>query len=234
MDQNVLTFNTAIQFAIPPIQSEKLTYNKKHGSNFKGFLKEESKSLLTERSFFVSDMAEKEDIEKIGNRSETAKVNNEGLYGIQPSGLVYMFKDTKGQDFNEDRLRVMHNKYLEEYIETLDNSAEMIYYKTARVPNQDQRSNLDIPARTLEVGKRYTCPTSHQCDFGESSAPNLEVASTKGKEKIEHFGVKLEEEDHDRRQFHPTQLNKRPTLNNGIKIKEEETSSTSSEDLVIV
>ncbi|GKF12333.1 hypothetical protein Tco_0050259, partial [Tanacetum coccineum] len=91
------------------------------------------------------------------------------------------------------------------------------YNKTARVPNQDQRSNLDIPARTLDVGKRYTCPTSHQCDFGESSAPNLEVASTKGKEKIEHFGVKLEEEDHDRRQFHPTQPNKGPTLNNGIK-----------------
>ncbi|GKB27690.1 hypothetical protein Tco_0867091 [Tanacetum coccineum] len=55
-------------------------------------------------------------------------------------------------------------------------------------PNQDQ--NLDIPARTLEVGKGYTCPTTHQCDFGESSAPNLDVASKKGKEKLEHFRVK--------------------------------------------
>ncbi|GKC89087.1 ARID DNA-binding domain-containing protein [Tanacetum coccineum] len=226
------------------------------------------------------------------------------IYEHNTCRLVYMFKDPKGQNFNEDRLRVMHNKYLEEYFETLDSSAEQnnsfglvsmqddvieikgtlystksylgkpipgpippkingvqihlfdlykliegfrgylsvyfgkefgtigeilglskqdeeevknyyiqyldvftSYYKTARVPNQDQRSNLDIPARTLEVGKRYTCPTSHQCDF---------------------------EEDHDRRQFHPTQPNKGPTLNNGIKIKEEETSSTSSEDLVIV
>ncbi|GJS91427.1 ARID DNA-binding domain-containing protein [Tanacetum coccineum] len=209
------------------------------------------------------------------------------IYEYNTCRLVYMFKDPKGQNFNEDRLRVMHNKYLEEYFETLDSSAEQnnsfglvsiylgkpipglippkingvqihlfdlykliegfggylsvyfgkefgtigeilglskqdeeevkncyiqyldvftSYYKTARVPNQDQRSNLDIPART-----------SYQCDFGESSAPNLEVASTKGKEKIEHFGVKLEEEDHDRRQFHPTQPNKGPTLNNGIK-----------------
>ncbi|GKE58931.1 ARID DNA-binding domain-containing protein [Tanacetum coccineum] len=108
------------------------------------------------------------------------------------------------------------------------------YYKTARVPNQDQ--NLDIPARTLEVGKGYTFPTTHQCDFGESIAPNLEVVSKKGKEKLEHFGVKLEEEKeyHGRKDFHPMQSNKGPIQNYDIKIKEEETSSTSSEDLVIV
>ncbi|GKB27691.1 ARID DNA-binding domain-containing protein [Tanacetum coccineum] len=293
------------------------------------------------------------------------------VYEHNSCRLVYMFKDPKVQNFNEDRLRVMHNKYLEEYFESLDSSAEQnntpglismqddvieikgtlystkvttfneyvaflnlvkqdeiisqqwdtfrgrfdkvlkwfyknylrkpipgpippiingvqihlfdlyklvegfggylsvyfgqefgtigeilglskqddedvkncyikyldvftSYYKTARVPNQDQ--NLDIPARTLEVGKGYTCPTTHQCDFGESSAPNLEVASKKGKEKLEHFGVKLEEEKeyHGRKDFHPMQPNKGPIQNNDIKIKEEETSSTSSEDLVIV
>ncbi|GKA11746.1 ARID DNA-binding domain-containing protein [Tanacetum coccineum] len=293
------------------------------------------------------------------------------VYENNSCRLVYMFKDPKVQNFNEDRLRVMHNKYLEEYFESLDSSAEQnntpglismqddvieikgtlystkvttfneyvaflnlvkqdeiisqqwdtfrgrfdkvlkwfyknylrkpipgpippiingvqihlfdlykliegfggylsvyfgqefgtigeilglskqddedvkncyikyldiftSYYKTARVPNQDQ--NLDIPARTLEVGKGYTCPTTHQCDFGESSAPNLEVASKKGKEKLEHFGVKLEEEKeyHGRKDFHPMQPNKGPIQNNDIKIKEEETSSTSSEDLVIV
>nr|GEY38577.1 ARID DNA-binding domain-containing protein [Tanacetum cinerariifolium] len=162
------------------------------------------------------------------------------------SSLVYVFKDPKGQSFNEDRLRVMHNKYLEEYFEALDGEilgltkqdGEEIkrcyinyldiftsYYKTARVPNQDQRSNLDISARSLEVGKGYT----HQWDFGERSAPNLEVASKKGKEKLEHFGVKLEEENeyHDRKLFHPMQPNKRSIQYNDIKIKEEETSSTS-------
>ncbi|GJY76166.1 ARID DNA-binding domain-containing protein [Tanacetum coccineum] len=211
------------------------------------------------------------------------------VYEHNSCRLVYMFKDPKGQNFNEDRLRVMHNKYLEDYFEALDSSAEQnntpglismqddvieikgtiystkvttfneyvaflnlvkqdeiisqqwdtfrgrfdkddedvkncyikyldvftSYYKTARVPNQDQ--NLDIPARTLEC-------------------TNMEVASKKGKEKLEHFGVKLEEEKkyHGRRHFHPMQPNKEPILNNDIKIKEEETSSTSSEDLVIV
>nr|GEU76449.1 ARID DNA-binding domain-containing protein [Tanacetum cinerariifolium] len=295
------------------------------------------------------------------------------MYENNTCSLVYMFKDPKGQSFNEDRLRVMHNKYLEEYFEALDGSAEQnktlglismqddvieikgtlystkvttfneyvaflnlatqdeiisqewdtfrgrfdkvliwfyknclgkpipgpippiingvqihlfdlyklveglggylsvyfgpefgtigeiigltkqdgekikrcyinyldiftSYYKTARVPNQDQRSNLDIPARSLEVGKGYTFPTTHQWDFGERSAPNLEVASKKGKEKLEPFGVKLEEEKeyHDRKLFHPIEPNKRSIQYNDIKIKEEETSNTSSEDLVIV
>ncbi|GKC48989.1 hypothetical protein Tco_1071734 [Tanacetum coccineum] len=196
-------------------------------------------------------MKQKEDIEKIGNRSETAKVNNEGLMASKPSvSIKYhesihletkcMLKGTDQENFAsnklDDQMKILFTYGLGEVM--INNGNEgfggylSVYFGKefgtireilARVPNQDQRSNLDIPART-----------SYQCDFGESSAPNLEVASTKGKEKIEHFGVKLEEEDHDRRQFHPTQPNKGPTLNNGIKIKEEETSSTSSEDLVIV
>nr|GEY09731.1 ARID DNA-binding domain-containing protein [Tanacetum cinerariifolium] len=120
------------------------------------------------------------------------------------------------------------------------------YYKTARVPNQDQRSNLDIPARSLEVGEIKRCYFNYldifisyyktARDFGKRSAPNLEVASKKGKEKLEHFRVKLEEEKeyHDRKLFHPMQPNKRSIQYNDIKIKEEATSSTSSEDLVIV
>ncbi|GJU63710.1 kinase-like domain-containing protein [Tanacetum coccineum] len=144
-------------------------------------------------------MKQKEEIEKIGNRSETAKANNKGTdQGHWDNIWIWGYLSVK---FGNE----------------LGTLGEIL----VKVPNQDQRSNLDIPARTLEVGKRYTCPTSHQCDFGERSVPNLEVASTKGKEKIEHFGVKLEEEDHDRRQFHPTQPNKGLTLNNGIKIKEE-------------
>ncbi|GKE23344.1 hypothetical protein Tco_1434856 [Tanacetum coccineum] len=134
-------------------------------------------------------------------------------------------KGYTGIDVDDEDVKNYYIKYLDMFTS---------YYKTARVPNQDQ--HLDVPARTLEVAKGYTCPTTHQCDFGESSAPNLEAASKKGKEKLEHFGVKLEEEKkyHGRRHFHPMQPNKEPILNNDIKIKEEETSSTSSEDLVIV
>nr|GEU42316.1 zinc finger, CCHC-type [Tanacetum cinerariifolium] len=68
-------------------------------------------------------------------------------------------------------------------------------------------------------------------DIMKITTVNLEVASKKGKEKLEHFGVKLEEEKeyHDRKFFHPMQPNKRSIQYNNIKIKEEETSSTSSE-----
>nr|GEX26758.1 hypothetical protein [Tanacetum cinerariifolium] len=71
-------------------------------------------------------------------------------------------------------------------------------------------------------------------DIIKITAVNLEVASKKGKEKLEHFGVKLEEEKeyHDRKLFHPMQPNEKSIQYNNIKIKEEETSSTSRLDQV--
>ncbi|GKE69648.1 hypothetical protein Tco_1527720, partial [Tanacetum coccineum] len=90
------------------------------------------------------------------------------------------------------------------------------YYKTARVPTKN-----------VEEGNKDTYLTSHQCGFAEIKAPNVEVANKKGKEKIEHFGVKLE--DLNREEYHDSQPNKKEgsTLNKGIKIKTEDTSSTS-------
>nr|GEU73014.1 sodium/calcium exchanger NCL2-like [Tanacetum cinerariifolium] len=87
------------------------------------------------------------------------------------------------------------------------------YYKTTRVPNQEYRSNLDMPTKILEEGKEYTCLASHQCAFAEIKAPNMEAAKRKGKEKIEHFGVRLEDlsekEYHDSQQLHPIQPNRK-------------------------
>ncbi|GKA77045.1 ARID DNA-binding domain-containing protein [Tanacetum coccineum] len=97
------------------------------------------------------------------------------------------------------------------------------YYKTARVPTKN-----------VEEGNEDTCLTSHQCGFAEIKAPNMEAVNRKGKKKIEHFGVKLE--DLNGEEYHDSQPNKKEgsTLNKGIKIKTEDTSSTSSEDLVII
>nr|GEV79296.1 bulb-type lectin domain-containing protein [Tanacetum cinerariifolium] len=67
------------------------------------------------------------------------------------------------------------------------------YYKTARVPNQEYRSNPDMPTKIVKEGKEYTCLASHQCDFAEIKAPNMEASNRKGKKKIDHFGVKLED-----------------------------------------
>nr|GEU68425.1 hypothetical protein [Tanacetum cinerariifolium] len=208
---------------------------------------------------------QKEEIKRIINMSETAKKNMEGLMASKPTDDVIEIKgtlySTKVTTFNkyvaflnlvkQDEIISKNRTHSEEgeilgltkqdgekikrcYINYWD--IFISYYKTARVPNQDQRSNLDIPAKSLEVGKGYTCPITHQWDFGKCSATNLEVASKKGKEKLEHFRVKLEEEKeyHDRKLFHPMQQNKRSIQYNDIKIKEEATSSTSSKDLVIV
>ncbi|GJZ58915.1 hypothetical protein Tco_0614731 [Tanacetum coccineum] len=209
-------------------------------------------------------MKQKEEVEKIGNKNETAKANNEGLMASKPSvsikypesihleakrmlkgtdqghwdniwvsyapevtlnilslellerqgfeivyernscRLVYMFKDPKVQNFNEDGLRVMHNKYLEDYFETLDSSAE-----------QNNTPGL--------ITMQDDCT-------------QLGCSQQERKGKIGTFWSKLEEEKeyHGMKDFHPMQPNKEPIQNNDIKIKEEETSSTLSEDLVIV
>ncbi|GJT19204.1 hypothetical protein Tco_0877910 [Tanacetum coccineum] len=91
-----------------------------------------------------------------------------------------------------------------------------------------------VPTKNAEEDNEDTCLTSHQYGFAEIKAPNMEVANRKGKEKIEHFGVKLE--DLYREEYHDSQPNKKEgsTLNKGIKIKTEDTSNTSSEDLVII
>nr|GEY96011.1 ARID DNA-binding domain-containing protein [Tanacetum cinerariifolium] len=160
--------------------------------------------------------------------------------------LVYMFNDPKGQSFNEDRLRFMHNKYLEEYFKALDGSAEQ--NKTlGLISMQDDVIEIKGTLYSTKVTtfNEYVAflnlvkqdeIISQEWDTFRGSAPNLEVASKKGKEKLEHFGVKLEEEKeyHDTKIFHPMQPNKRSIQYNDIKIKKEATSSTSSEDLVIV
>nr|GEY37685.1 ARID DNA-binding domain-containing protein [Tanacetum cinerariifolium] len=67
------------------------------------------------------------------------------------------------------------------------------YYKNARVPKQEHNLVFDIPTKIVEEGKEYTYLASHQCDVAEIKAPNIEAANRKGKEKIEHFGIKLKD-----------------------------------------
>ncbi|GJR28629.1 ARID DNA-binding domain-containing protein [Tanacetum coccineum] len=79
------------------------------------------------------------------------------------------------------------------------------YYKTARVSKQEHNYVLNMPTETVEKGKGYTCPAFHQCDFGDNQAPNKEAASTKGNEKIEQFGIILEDARRDE-DIHQIQL----------------------------
>ncbi|GJU93352.1 ARID DNA-binding domain-containing protein [Tanacetum coccineum] len=67
------------------------------------------------------------------------------------------------------------------------------YYKTARVPQQEYKAILKKSTRKVEEDKDRDCLMSHQWDFGETCAPTANIAVQKGKEKLEHFGVKLED-----------------------------------------
>nr|GEZ29290.1 ARID DNA-binding domain-containing protein [Tanacetum cinerariifolium] len=69
------------------------------------------------------------------------------------------------------------------------------YYKTARVPQQEYESILKKPTRKVEEDKYKNYLMSHQWDFGETCAPTANTVVQKGKEKLEHFGVKLEDEE---------------------------------------
>ncbi|GKA88268.1 ARID DNA-binding domain-containing protein, partial [Tanacetum coccineum] len=67
------------------------------------------------------------------------------------------------------------------------------YYKTARVPQQEYKAILKKSTRKVEEDKDRDCLMSHQWDFGETCAPTANIAVQKEKEKLEHFGVKLED-----------------------------------------
>ncbi|GKC30271.1 ARID DNA-binding domain-containing protein [Tanacetum coccineum] len=72
------------------------------------------------------------------------------------------------------------------------------YFKTARAPQQEYNGGnnqpiLEKPTREIEEGKDRNCLMSHQWNFGETGASIRRYAVLKGKEKLEHFGVKLED-----------------------------------------
>ncbi|GKB96787.1 ARID DNA-binding domain-containing protein [Tanacetum coccineum] len=77
------------------------------------------------------------------------------------------------------------------------------YYKTTRVPKEERNTIPGMPTGIVEKGKGYICPTFHQCDFGDNQAPNKEAVSKKGKEKMEHFGIKLEDTRYEPDRFSP-------------------------------
>nr|GEV56059.1 Myc-type, basic helix-loop-helix (bHLH) domain-containing protein [Tanacetum cinerariifolium] len=87
---------------------------------------------------------------------------------------------------NGENLKKCYIKYLDVFTS---------YYKTARVPQQEYESILKNPTRKLEEDKDKKCLMSHQWDFGETCAPTANTAVQKGKEELEHFGVKLEDEE---------------------------------------
>nr|GEW79573.1 reverse transcriptase domain-containing protein [Tanacetum cinerariifolium] len=96
-------------------------------------------------------------------------------------------------------------------IEQLERQGIDILYEdnTCRVPKQEHHYVLSMPKKIVEKGKENTYLASHQCDFGDIQAPNMEAANRKGKKMIEHFGIVLEDtsRESDSHHFQPIQPN---------------------------
>nr|GFA28389.1 ARID DNA-binding domain-containing protein [Tanacetum cinerariifolium] len=83
---------------------------------------------------------------------------------------------------------------------------------------QEYNCILNNPTKKVEEDIERICPMSHQWDFDETCAPLKTTADQKGKEKLEHFRVKLEDtEDGEDSQPQPIQShytrNQEPTRN---------------------
>nr|GEU69959.1 zinc finger, CCHC-type [Tanacetum cinerariifolium] len=162
-----------------------------------------------------------EAIGRLKTFEERLKYKNERLVNTQER-LLFTRHEDQGQQFR----RRGHEKYDQPGLKEDHNNEGGSNQKKYDQPGLKEDHNN-------ESGSNHK--NMINMDIMKITAVNLKVASKKGKEKLEHFGVKLEEEKeyHDRKLFHPMQPNKRSIQYNNIKIKEEETSSTSSEDLVI-
>nr|GEU92787.1 ARID DNA-binding domain-containing protein [Tanacetum cinerariifolium] len=208
--------------------------------------------------------------------------------------LVYMFSNKENHKFDEDRMRTLQNKYLEDYFESMtkkdegmredlirikgnlystkvqtfneyvvflnlikqDNIVDQEWdffrnrvNKTVRAPQQeynggDNQPILKKPTREIEEGKDRNCLMSHQWDFGETGASIGRFTVLKGKGKLKHFGVKLEdtEEGKDSQEqpilSHSTKAHNLQGMDLGpstsrILDKEDSCNSTSDEFIII-
>ncbi|GKD57313.1 ARID DNA-binding domain-containing protein [Tanacetum coccineum] len=113
------------------------------------------------------------------------------IYEDNTCRLSYMFSNPNDHKLNEDKLRVMQNEFLENYFDSLEKGDTTTGMKTDGMLSMDN-DLIEIKGTTYSTkgkGKEYTCHASHQCDFVEIQAPNMEAANRKGKEKIESLWI---------------------------------------------
>nr|GFA91460.1 ARID DNA-binding domain-containing protein [Tanacetum cinerariifolium] len=132
--------------------------------------------------------------------------------------LEYMFKEPIGNILDLNKLRQMQNNFLEDYFECLDENQDRKKDEMVRVEKDINSSevhtfhefvaflnlikNDELTARAPEVpaeAKKDSSLESYQWNIGKTCAP---LAVQRGKEKLEHFGIKLEEEEVCKEQQH--------------------------------
>nr|GEW63119.1 ARID DNA-binding domain-containing protein [Tanacetum cinerariifolium] len=144
-------------------------------------------------------------------------INDESNDYLIPGGdrctLEYMFKNQQGQNMDVDKMRKRHNDYLEDYFDSMDKEKT---YREGEMPRQILRltrsdgeeirkcdiNYLDVfisyyktaraPEDPIRGGEDSKSQEDYQWNNGKIGAP---IAVEKGKEKLEHFGIQLEEEE---------------------------------------
>ncbi|GJW85860.1 ARID DNA-binding domain-containing protein [Tanacetum coccineum] len=159
--------------------------------------------------------------------------------------LFPMFKNKKIHHFDEDKMRKMQNKYLQDYFESIANKDGMgqdtleiltSYLKTARAPLKAHTCAPLEPAWKAEIDREGL--GTHQWKTGEHGENLTRSVVPKGKEVLEHLGVQLE--DTTKYPSEPTQVHymekqqKFYTVPSSSKVKEEYASSTSSGDFTVI
>ncbi|GJV44436.1 ARID DNA-binding domain-containing protein [Tanacetum coccineum] len=180
------------------------------------------------------------------NNSKKERLDEDRLRTRQNQYLEEYFESLANKDVSmeEDLIRIKGNLYSTKgngeeikrcYMNYLDVFTS--YFKTARAPQQEYNGGfnqtiLKMPTREIEEGKDRDCLMSHQWDFSETGAPTRRTAVQKGKGKVEHFGVKLEDtEEGEDSQEQPTLSHSTRTQNlQGMILGPSTSRITSNED----
>ncbi|GKA84099.1 ARID DNA-binding domain-containing protein [Tanacetum coccineum] len=142
--------------------------------------------------------------------------------------IVPMFKDKKVVHFDEDRMRMMHNKYIQDYFESITERKE-----EGMQQDQSRSKKYLLPRAEIDNGSLGT----HQLKIGEHGANWMRPAVPKGKEVLEHFGVKLEDTTYPPEPTQTHYLEKQQKLYSvpsSSKIKEEHASDSSCDDFSVI
>ncbi|GKE29791.1 hypothetical protein Tco_1445175, partial [Tanacetum coccineum] len=113
--------------------------------------------------------------------------------------LEYMFKKQKGQNMDVDKMRQRHNDYLDDYFESMDKERIEREGEMPRLMEDTDSSEvhtfhefvafLNLIKRDDIISKDWDAYIKRFDKMGASKA------AEKGKEKLEHFGIKLEKEE---------------------------------------
>ncbi|GJX93790.1 ARID DNA-binding domain-containing protein [Tanacetum coccineum] len=118
------------------------------------------------------------------------------------------------------------------------------YYNTARVPKIEQESVLKKTTVFVDQGKEYTCLQSHNDQDDQVTAPSRKDRICEEKNKVEHFGVKLEDikeevkKDNQHQAIYQMKIKedcfKKGSTSAAVQEEDGDTSNNSSNDFIII